>query len=176
MEAFLISGVPGAGKTTTSRVLAGRFERGVHIEGDVLSFDFVVTGLPAPHGENADPAGWHRHMIMRRQHMCHLADSFGESGFTPVLDDVVTGRAELDLHLQLLRTRPFHFVVLAPHIEVAAARDAARDKQVFEEWRHLDAELRANLAGVGLWLDTSELTVDEVVDQVLGRRAEALLA
>lgn len=175
MDVYLISGVPGAGKTTTCRALAARLDRAAHIEGDVLSFEFVVSGLAIPFGVGADPSEWDRQMILRRRNMCLLADSFAEEGFTPILDDVVTDRSSLDLHLQFLRSGPLHLVVLAPDVEVAAARDAVRDKQVFEVWRHLDAELRMNLAEIGLWIDTSTLTVDEAVAVILDRKSEAVV-
>lgn len=51
VETFLITGIPGAGKSTTSRRLAAAFARGVHVEGDVLSSDFVVKGVPDPFGD-----------------------------------------------------------------------------------------------------------------------------
>lgn len=66
-------------------------------------------------------------------------------------------------------------VDLPPDVEVAASRDAGRDKQVFEVWRHLDAELHLNLAEIGLWTDTSTLPVDEAVSVILDRKSEAIV-
>jgi ABC-type multidrug transport system ATPase subunit len=42
-DVFLLTGPQAAGKTTVARLLAGRFERGVHLEGDVFR-RFVVAG------------------------------------------------------------------------------------------------------------------------------------
>jgi hypothetical protein len=41
------------------------------------------------------------------------------------------------------------------------------EKQVAHLFTHMDAELRADLSGVGYWLDTSGLTVGETVDRLL---------
>jgi adenylylsulfate kinase-like enzyme len=42
MRMILISGIPGAGKTTVSRLLAARLlPRSVHIEGDLIGHHFI---------------------------------------------------------------------------------------------------------------------------------------
>ncbi|MDE9366204.1 AAA family ATPase [Luteipulveratus sp. YIM 133132] len=47
----LIVGVPGAGKTTVARALAGRFPRSACIEGDLIQHELTVNGLVPPGGE-----------------------------------------------------------------------------------------------------------------------------
>jgi len=163
--AILVSGVPGAGKTTIAHRLATRFPRSVHIEGDLVGERFVVNGLVPPGGEPTAEAK--AQLQLRRRNICLLADSFAEAGFLPVIDDVVVSRPVLDAYLGLLATRPLALVQLAPQREVVAQRDADRDKQVFDRWHHLDEELRRELPGVGLWLDTSDLTAEETVAEIL---------
>lgn len=172
MYAVLITGIPGAGKSTTSRALAARYPFAAHVEGDVLSFEFVISGLAEPFGSKAKQAEWRRQMDLRRKNMCLLADSFADAGFVPILDDVATDPEEVASHLRLLKTRPLHLIVLAPSLEVAAVRDAARKDSVLDVWLHLDAELRTKLVDHGHWIDTSELTVDETVDRILGAIAD----
>lgn len=100
-------------------------------------------------------------MRLRRRNICLLADSFADHGFVPVIDDVVVSTSVLEIYRERLRTRPLVFVQLAPNLEAIRERDSARHKQVFEIWGHLDAQMRESMARVGLWLDTSNMTVEE---------------
>lgn len=175
MEAFIVTGIPGAGKTATSRALAARFPRGVHVEGDVLRFDFVVSGLADPFGSDAERREWDRQMQLGRRHEAMIATSFAGAGFVAVIDDVITHPNALRQVTDALAARPVRLVVLAPPLEVAAARDAQRDKHVFDTWRHLDQQLRDAMAGLGLWIEDGYLGVDEVVDLILDGKERATI-
>jgi adenylylsulfate kinase-like enzyme len=165
MRMILISGIPGAGKTTVARMLAARLRpRSVHIEGDLIGHHFIVNGLVPPQGPPADEA--EAQIALRRRNICLLADSFAGAGFVPVIDDVVVSASVLDLYRRLLKPWPLALVQLVPDIEVVRRRDADRDKHVFEIWGHLDTQLRTSMPRVGLWLDTSALTAAETVDRI----------
>lgn len=60
-------------------------------------------------------------------------------------------------------------MVLAPRVAVVKMRDAGRTKTVFDTWGYLDGVLRDTMRDVGMWVDTSEMTVQETVDEVLRR-------
>jgi predicted ATPase len=171
---FIVSGIPGAGKTTVSGLLARRFERGVHVESDVLQ-KFIVRGGVGPDGEPWGEGGargleeGREQLRLRGRHACLLADSFFEAGFTPVIDDVVIG-ARLGEFRSDIRNRPLLFVMLAPRADIVRERDATRDaKHVFDTWGHLDQVMRDETPRVGLWLDSSEITAEETVDEILRR-------
>ncbi|MDQ5826398.1 MAG: phosphotransferase, partial [Chloroflexota bacterium] len=160
-------GIQAAGKSTVARLLAGRFERGVHVEADVLQQMIVSggewVGEPGPPSTEAG-----RQLRLRLRNMCLLGKSFYDNGFSVVLDDIIIG--ERWNHLQGdLQGYPFTLVVLAPRTEVVQHRDTHRGKQPLgAAWaEYLDAELRKTMAGVGTWIDSSNQTPDETVDAIL---------
>lgn len=71
----------------------------------------------------------------------------------------------------MIRQRPLLVVVLAPQAEAVAAREAARAKNAYSEWTvtTLDHGLRHDTPHLGLWLDTSDKTPEEAVDEILNR-------
>jgi predicted kinase len=163
---YLIGGIPGAGKSTVARLLAQRFERGVHIEADALQRMIVAGGVwpvpgDAPQGESR------RQLRLRARNAALLADSFFEAGFTVAIDDVVIGM-RIEEYRADIRSHPLYFVMLVPDVEVVRARDLGRsDGHTFEAWGYLDAFVRNETPRVGFWLDSSGLTAEETVDAIL---------
>ena len=156
-----------AGKSTVARLLASRFERGVHVEGDVFR-RFVVKGraemTPEPSPEGLEQ------LRLRYRLAAAAADVYFDAGFVVALEDVVVGPL-LGEYQQIVRSRPCHVVVLVPSMDAVAAREAAReDKGYIGGWtveQHY-AEFVETTPRVGLWLDSSDQTPEETVDEILG--------
>lgn len=173
MTIFVVTGIQAAGKSTVAQALAERLPKSVHVHGD--AFRRMVVNGRVEMGPADPPAEAFRQLRLRYALAAKVADGYADAGFTVVLQDIVLGEHLTEM-VGALRTRPCYVVVLAPNAEVVAQREAARAKVAYQPGDSgiagLDAYLREQTPRIGLWLDTSELTVDRTVDEILAR-AEA---
>ena len=156
---YLVSGPTGAGKSTVARALAARFERGVHLEGDLFRRSIVSGRVEMT--PDASPEALEQ-LRLRYRLASAAADEYFRAGFTVALEDVVAGEL-LGEYRSLIRSRPCHVVVLLPSLEAVAARaSSSYDGGLYEAFATATPR-------VGVWLDTSDQTPEETVDEILAR-------
>jgi adenylylsulfate kinase-like enzyme len=172
-EIWIVTGIPGAGKSTVARLLAESFERAAYVEGDVLR-GFVVSGVAWPEGPTLDGEA-ERQFELAIRNQCLLARSFSEAGFLPVLDGVIVMLHHLEAYRGYLSGGRLRLVVLAPDAEVAARRDEGREKPA-ADFSALDAVMREQLADEGLWIDSSSQTAAETLAAILADVDQTVIA
>lgn len=162
---YLISGPTAAGKTTVARLLAARFQRGVHVDGDFFR-GCVVTGQQEMTLDRRTEA------VARLPHQlaASTADAYVAAGFSVVVEDVVAGPL-LGQFRVMIRSRPCHVIVLLPSLTALAARASGRETtgDPTRTIEHSYHDFADESARVGIWLDTSEQSPVETVDAILDR-------
>jgi predicted kinase len=166
--AFLLTGVPASGKSTVADLLARRFERGVHVRGGLFR-RMVVSGA-VPMSPDAGDEAWAQ-LRLRYRIAASVADAYFDGGFTVVVQDVVAGPV-LAEYVSFIRSRPLIVIVLAPRPDVVAAREVGRAKTGYDDgWsiEEFDAGFRATTPPIGAWIDSSDQTPKETVEEILER-------
>jgi predicted ABC-type ATPase len=161
---LVITGPPGAGKSTVAKLLIPRFEQSVLIEGDAF-FAFFKTGaiepwLPESHGQNT----------VVTQAAASAAGRFASGGFMTIYDGVV-GPWFLPVFSQATTLSQLDYVVLLPSVEECVRRVASRADHGFDNedaTRHMhDQFANAEIAPRHVFADSPYDSLS---------RAEAILA
>jgi predicted kinase len=163
----IVSGMPGAGKSTVTALAARLLPRAARVSGDGVNL-MVLSGRVGFRGEPADEAL--RQDELCNRNMCSLANNFVDFGFMVLMDTVVADRAELDFLVGLLSPRPVWLVTLAPGIAACQQRNAMRDpidQFFFDGYDQLEADMRRDCGEVGWWFDTSALTPAQTAEQLV---------
>lgn len=161
---FLITGVMASGKSTVAQLLAEKFEKGVHVRGDTFR-RMIVSGREEMLPDSEEEAI--RQLRLRYQIAAQAADAYFEAGFNVVLQDVILGPMLQEI-VELIRNQPLYVIVLTPSQEAVAGREAARPKKGYGLWTisELDRQLREETPKLGMWLDTTNLSPAETVEQI----------
>ncbi len=162
-----MTGMPGAGKSTVTRLVTQGLPRSARLDGDEFN-RMIVNGFVWALGEPADEAA--RQVELLHRNLCAVANNYIDAGFTPAIDAIVASREKLDFFLDLIAPRDLLLVVLTPGIDVCKYRNTIRDPRErfdFDGYEALDATMRREFGDAGWWFDTSAITPEQTADQVL---------
>lgn len=169
---IFITGISAAGKSSVGQALAERLPTSVHLRGDL--FRRLIVNGEAEITMPLSPAA-HDQLWLRYRLAATAATMYASAGFTVVYQDVVLGDY-LPKTVALLEGHPVYVVVLAPSVETVTEREATRRKTGYSPdltIADLDWGLRENTPRIGLWVNSSKMTVEETVDYILERLEEA---
>ena len=158
-EVVIVSGPPGAGKTTVASRLAEAVEPSVHLDTDAF-YRWIRAGYQPPHQPQA-----HQQNITVIDAVAGAAAVYAAAGYQVFCDGVI-GPWFLDritdrLHPAALAV---HYLVLRPGREQALARVAARDASATASGAATMWDQFADLGDLEAHVVPSNGPVDQVVD------------
>ncbi|MEZ4712652.1 MAG: phosphotransferase [Caldilineaceae bacterium] len=159
-----------AGKSSVAQALAERLAKSVHLRGDLFR-RLIVAGRAEMGYELTDEAL--AQLNLRYDIAVQVAKMYLAAGFTVVYQDIILGETLAQI-VDKMQPAPLHVVVLCPNADAIKARELGRGKRGYgnlAEIAQFDRVLREETPRLGLWLDTSNLTVDETVDRILAHLA-----
>lgn len=163
---FLITGAMAAGKSTVAKALVQRLPRAAYVAGDV--FRRMIINGGALMGPILDTEA-RSQLTLRQEIASEVVRRYHSAGFAVVYQDILIGADLTDAVSRLSDLNP-RVVVLNPSADVLAQRDHDRPKTGYSEAfppSVLADALTNETLRIGTWIDSSHLTVSEVVDRIL---------
>jgi|SRR5690606_895208 len=162
---YLVTGLMASGKSTVANLLASKLERGVHLRGDIFR-RMVISGREEMSATPSPEAI--RQLRLRYRLAVDAAKTYYDNGFSVVLQDNYYG-TELSYVVHLLQDYPVRVIVLCPAVEVIEEREASRGKTGYTDFSvaSLHVEFMTRTPRIGFWLDTSKLTPEQSVNEIL---------
>lgn len=163
---FIITGAMAAGKSTVAQAVAEALPKAVHLRGDVFR-RMIVRGAAVMGPVLDDEA--QAQLKLRHDLACDAARRYHAAGFSVVYQDILIGPHLVAVAERLADLAP-RIVVLAPDAATLARRDLERSKTGYSAAfppEILAEALLRETPRIGLWIDSSGMSVGEVVARVL---------
>lgn len=144
-QVLILTGPPGAGKSSVAQAICERFDRMIHISVDDLRH-WVKAGYRHPWMEDAQT---HEQRRMATANAAALARNAVDFRYAAIIDDVVYEPGDVAGYREALAgiNAEVQFVTLLPTLEVTLARDASRsDASLPERVRTLHAAYASAIA------------------------------
>jgi hypothetical protein len=161
-----------AGKSTVCEALAQHFKRSVHLRGDI--FRKMIVNGEADMGPVLTPEA-RAQLTLRHEIACDAVRRYCEADFAVVYQDVLVG-PDLELVVARLTDLDPRVVVLVPDAQTLAERDSGRAKTGYGSDFPPSVLVNAfahETPRMGLWIDSSKMTVGDVVERILAEYGES---
>ena len=172
---FILIGPPAVGKSSTSRELAARFEKSVHVSVDSLR-DMVIGGLLLPNPVWSSALA--EQVSLARKNATFITANYQSAGFCVVVDDFLDPNLQAD-YQDMFTQHTIHKILLFPQQKAAHQRnyvrsngDASRSyidegiRFVYDQMKEMVEDLRQD---GWILVDSSEMNLEETVDNILNR-------
>jgi chloramphenicol 3-O-phosphotransferase len=164
---YIVTGIMASGKSTIAELLSRRFDRGVHLRGDV--FRRMITSGREEMTQNASEEAV-KQLHLRYNLAATAARQYYDNGFSVVMQDNYLC-SELDYIITRLNGYTLYVIVLCPSIEAVKQREAGRGKKGYIgfEVEDLYHAFMKETPRIGLWIDTSDLSAEQTIEQIVYR-------
>lgn len=164
---YVITGIMASGKSTVAETLAESMDKCVHLRGDIFR-KMIVTGREEMCEHPSIEALYQ--LDMRYSITAKVAIEYYNNGFTVVVQDNFIGE-KLLYFLEFLDKYPTYVIVLNPDIKSIEQREQKRDKIGYIGFtvENLYSIFMKETPRIGLWLDTTNMSIEETVNEILIR-------